>query len=261
VGGYGRFPGGQGRAGPGPGPDAPRRQILRDDTALGALPAVLERLVATFGIRAALAFQASAGQPATVLAAYPPGAAGPALLAKLGAMSLPQRGSPAPPTLEAAEGAGASSALLTYSVPVDGQCLCALALIGDAASWNEEARVTAHAVAAMVATQIRHANDLGQLAEPQALTRALIAGAPIAILAMDSRSRVIEFNPAAEKLCGFRRDDVLGRELADFLVPESFKPRFREHIRTFVATGNRRSSPGRWTWPSGTRTAPNAPSS
>jgi PAS domain S-box-containing protein len=223
-------------------------QILRDDTALGALPAVLERLVAAFGIRAALAFQASAGQPATVLAAHPPGAAGPALLAKLGAMSLAQRGSPVPLTLESGEGAGPgatgpgatgpASALLAHSVPVDGQCLCALALIGDAASWNEEARVTARAVAAMVATQTRHANDLAQLAERQALTRALIAGAPIAILAMDSRGRVIEFNPAAERLSGFGRDDVQGRELADFLVPESFKPRFREHLRTYVETGD-----------------------
>ena len=75
-------------------------QILGDDTALGALPAVLERLVAAFGIRAALAFQPSAGQPATVLAAHPRGAAGPALLAKIGAMSLAQRGGPVPLTLE-----------------------------------------------------------------------------------------------------------------------------------------------------------------
>ncbi len=218
-------------------------RILGDDTGLGALPAVLERLVAAFGIRAALAFQASAGQPATVLAVHPPGAAGPALLAKLGAMSLAQRGSPVPLTLEPGECAGSgatgsASALLAYSVPVDGQCLCALALIGDTASWNEEVRVTAHAVAVMVATQIRHANDLAQLVERQALTRALIAAAPVAILAMDSRSRVIEFNPAAEKLSGFRREDVLGRELADFLVAESFKPRFREHIRTYVETGD-----------------------
>ena len=32
-------------------------QIMGDDTALGALPAVLARLVSTFGLRAALAFQ------------------------------------------------------------------------------------------------------------------------------------------------------------------------------------------------------------
>ena len=36
-------------------------QILRDDTALGALPAVLGRLAETFGLRAALAFQPGTG--------------------------------------------------------------------------------------------------------------------------------------------------------------------------------------------------------
>jgi PAS domain S-box-containing protein len=227
-------------------------QILRDDTALGVLPAVLERLVAAFGLRAALAFQPaagpfqpsaghfqpSAGQPATVLAAHPADAAGPALLAKLGALSMAQRGAPVQLSVEPSDGAGAASALLAYSAPADGQCLCALVLIGDAASWDEEVRATAHAVAAIVATQIRHANDLAQLAERQALTQALITGAPIAILAFDSGGRVIEFNPAAEKLYGFRRDEVLGQAMADFLVPARYRPRFLDHIRTFVETGD-----------------------
>jgi len=213
-------------------------QILRDDTALGALPGVLERLVAAFGLRAALAFQPSAGQPAAVLAAHPADAAGPALLAKLGALSMAQRGAPVQLSVEPSDGAGAASALLAYSAPADGHCLCALVLIGDAASWDEEVRATAHAVAAIVATQIRHANDLAQLAERQALTQALITGAPIAILAFDSGGRVIEFNPAAEKLYGFRRDEVLGQAMADFLVPARYRPRFLDHIRTFVETGD-----------------------
>src|ERR1700685_313884 len=66
-------------------------QILRDDTVLGALPAVLDRLVAFSGVRAALAFQPSSAQPATVLAMHPPGAVDPALLAKIGALTLTQR--------------------------------------------------------------------------------------------------------------------------------------------------------------------------
>ena len=213
-------------------------QILGDDTALGALPAVLERLVAAFGLRAALAFQPSAGQPATVLAAHPADVADPALLAKLGALSMAQRGAPVQLSVEPSAGVGAASALLAYSVPADGRCLCALALIGDAASWDEEVRATAHAVAAVVATQIRHANDLAQLAERQTLTRALIMGAPIAILAFDAGGRVIEFNPAAEKLYGFRRDEVLDQAMADFLIPERYRPRFLDHIRTFVETGD-----------------------
>ena len=213
-------------------------RILRDDTALGALPAVLERLVAAFGLRAALAFRPSAGQPATLLAAHPADAAGPALLARLGALSMAQRGAPVQVSVEPSGDAGAASALLAYSAPADGQCLCALALIADTASWDEEVSATAHAVAAIVATQIRHADDLAQLAERQTLTRALITGAPIAILAFDAGGRVIEFNPAAEKLYGFRRDEVLGQAMADFLVPERHRLRFLDHVRTFVETGD-----------------------
>jgi PAS domain S-box-containing protein len=213
-------------------------RILRDDTALGALPAVLERLVAAFGLRAALAFRPAAGQPATLLAAHPADAAGPALLARLGALSMAQRGAPVQVSVEPAGDAGAASALLAYSAPADGQCLCALALIADTASWDEEISATAHAVASIVATQIRHADDLARLAERQTLTRALITGAPIAILAFDAGGRVIEFNPAAEKLYGFRRDEVLGQAMADFLIPERHRPRFLDHIRTFVETGD-----------------------
>ena len=172
-------------------------QILRDDTALGALPAVLGRLAETFGLRAALAFQPGTGQPGTgqlvtgqpgtgqpgtvlaptVLAMHPPDAADPGLLARIGALTLAQRegaaasqhegaaASPVPLRLEP-DGPEAS-VLLAYSVPVDGRCLCALALIGDAASWDEEVRATAHTVATIVATQIRHANDLAKLSERQ----------------------------------------------------------------------------------------------
>jgi PAS domain S-box-containing protein len=215
-------------------------QILRDDTGLGALPAVLERLVAAFGLRAALAFQPSAqsstAQPATVLAAYPADAGDPALLAALSmAQRDPARGVP---VQLAGQGSATASALLAHSVPVDGQCLCALALIGDAVSWDEEIRATAHAVAAAVAFQIRHANDLAKPAERQSLTRALIAGAPIAIMAFEADGRMIEFNPAAEKLSGFRREDALGRDMAGLLVPERDRPRIAEHIRTCLETGN-----------------------
>ena len=170
---------------------------------------------------------------------HPRGAVDPGLLARIGALTLSQReGAAAPVQLKLEPDGPEASVLLAYSVPVGGRCLCALALIGDAASWDTEVRATAHAVAAIVATQIRHANNLASLAERQALTRALIAGAPIAILAMDADCRLMEFNPAAEKLSGYRHDDVLGRPMSELLIPEQNRPRFLEHIRTYLTTGN-----------------------
>jgi PAS domain S-box-containing protein len=214
-------------------------QILGDDATPGALPAVLDRMVAAFGLRAALAFQPE--QPA-VLAVHPPGAADQALLARIGVMAMAQRDS-APVPLAVTLNGQPGSVLVARSVPVEGQCLCALALIGDAAAsdggyWDAETRACAQAVAAIVATQIRHANDMAALAERQALTRALIVKAPVAMLAMDADVRLVEFNPAAERLSGYRRGDVLGQPMTEILVPERDRPRFLEHIKTYLATGD-----------------------
>ncbi|MGD0608316.1 MAG: PAS domain S-box protein [Streptosporangiaceae bacterium] len=227
-------------------------QILRDDTALGALPAVLARLVTMSGVRAAVAFQPTIGQPSgdapgKVLAMHPSGAVEPWLLARIGALTLTQREAVPAAPVQVAVGSNesASSALLAYSAPVDGKCLCALVLIGDAASWDDEIRTTAHGVAAIVATQIRHANSLAALAEREALTRELITASPTAILAMDADGRLVAFNPAAEALSGFRRDDVLGRPMAEVMVPKQDRARFQQHIQTYVATGD----PGEFTGP------------
>ena len=61
--------------------------------------------------------------------------------------------------------ASSPGVLLARSVPVGGQCRFALALIGDGdvTGWDDEVRATAHAVAAIVATQIRHANNIARL--------------------------------------------------------------------------------------------------
>jgi PAS domain S-box-containing protein len=219
-------------------------QILRDDTALGALPAVLARLVTIPGVRAAVAFQPSAGQPAAVLAMDPRGAVAPALLAKIGALTLMQRDAGPPPDTAAVQVATVesdgltASALLAYSAPIGGRCLCALALIGDAGRWDDEIRATAHAVATIVATQLRHANDLATLAERQLLTQALITASPTAILAMDASGRLVEFNPAAETLSGYRRDDVLGQPMSGIMIPDRDQQRFHQHLQTSVATGD-----------------------
>src|ERR1035437_6390104 len=46
-------------------------QVLREETAVDALPTILGRLAALFGCRTALAFQQDAGQELVILAAHP----------------------------------------------------------------------------------------------------------------------------------------------------------------------------------------------
>lgn len=87
------------------------------------------------------------------------------------------------------------------------------------------------------------AERLAELSEREAVTRGLIAGSPFAILAMDDDTRLTEFNAAAEELSGYRREDVIGREMPGLLVPERDRGKFVGHVKTFLDTGD----PGEFT--------------
>ena len=226
-------------------------QVLRNDT-LGALPAVLARLVTAFSGRCALAFQPRTGQPPVVLAAHPDSAgADEVLLSRVGALNPAPGGAADSGSLQVPlkSGGPGISALLAYSAPAGGQCLCALALVGDATDWDAETRSVLNAVATAVAVQIRHANNVAGLADREALARTLIAGSPDAIVATDSRRRLVAFNHAAEELTGYRRDTVLGQEMAGLLLPERERTAFLAHTERYLATGDSNEYAGRQRMP------------
>jgi diguanylate cyclase (GGDEF)-like protein/PAS domain S-box-containing protein len=55
------------------------------------------------------------------------------------------------------------------------------------------------------------------------------------IISLDHLGRILEFNPAAERTFGFRKREVMGREMADVIIPE----RLREHHRRGLAQYSR----------------------
>ena len=57
------------------------------------------------------------------------------------------------------------------------------------------------------------------------------------IITMDHDGNVVEFNPAAERTFGYRREQVIGRQLADFIIPPSLRERHREGMAHYLATG------------------------
>lgn len=58
-----------------------------------------------------------------------------------------------------------------------------------------------------------------------------------AILTVDARGAITEFNPAAEQMFDHRREDVLGREIADVIIPPSLRDRHRQGMARYLATG------------------------
>jgi len=65
----------------------------------------------------------------------------------------------------------------------------------------------------------------------------IISNALDGIISMDSAGVVVEFNPAAEAMFGFRKVDIVGKDLADHLIPPEFRAQHREGYRRFVDTG------------------------
>lgn len=58
------------------------------------------------------------------------------------------------------------------------------------------------------------------------------------MLTADHEGRIIEFNAAARRLFGYSRSEVLGRDVADTIVPPGLRDEIRRRLREFVLTGD-----------------------
>jgi PAS domain S-box-containing protein len=75
------------------------------------------------------------------------------------------------------------------------------------------------------------------VAESDRRTRAMLETALDAIIGMNHLGKITEFNPAAERIFGYQRDEALGRELADLLIPLHLRAAHREGLARYIATG------------------------
>ncbi|MGA8859375.1 MAG: PAS domain S-box protein [Candidatus Sulfotelmatobacter sp.] len=69
---------------------------------------------------------------------------------------------------------------------------------------------------------------------------AIVDSALDCIVTIDHEGCITEFNPAAEHTFGYRRDEVLGRHLADVIIPPSLRERHRQGFARYLATGEAR---------------------
>ena len=69
----------------------------------------------------------------------------------------------------------------------------------------------------------------------EVLVTAILDSALDPMIAIDHEGRVIEFNPAAERTFGYRREDALGQELAELVVPDSLREAHRRGLERYMA--------------------------
>lgn len=71
----------------------------------------------------------------------------------------------------------------------------------------------------------------------EALKETILETGLDAIVAMDQRGQMVEFNRAAERMFGYQRADVIGADMADLIIPPRLRDAHRAGLAHLLATG------------------------
>ena len=104
-------------------------------------------------------------------------------------------------------------------------------LVGILAAWFAGERFVVRPVEAalqaatpgLAAGKAEMDRTAAELRESEARKGAILEGALDCVITMDEGGRVVEFNPAAEKTFGYTREEAVGRDVDDLIVPSRLR--------------------------------------
>ncbi len=105
------------------------------------------------------------------------------------------------------------------------------------AASNEELRKE---IAERKSVEERLRKEETELKRSEAHKAAILDSSLDCIIAMDHEGCITEFNPAAERTFGYSRENVLGKHLAEVIVPPSLRETHRAGFARYLATGKSR---------------------
>lgn len=76
-----------------------------------------------------------------------------------------------------------------------------------------------------------------KLAESEERTRHILETALDAVISIDSDGKITGWNPQAEVVFGWKREEVMGRPLADTIIPPAQRQAHRDGLRRYLVTG------------------------
>ena len=112
--------------------------------------------------------------------------------------------------------------------------------VGGARTWTVDEQNFAIAVANLIVVAVaeeERRSALARLAESEARARLIVDTAHDAFVGIDSAGRISAWNAQAERTFGWTRAEVIGRNLADTIVPPAFRDAHNNGMRRFHATG------------------------
>jgi PAS domain S-box-containing protein len=75
------------------------------------------------------------------------------------------------------------------------------------------------------------------LARNESIKTAMFEAALDGIIIIDENDRIVDFNPAAATTFGYNRQDVIGQEMAELLMPPSASQRHRANLSRYLGSG------------------------
>jgi PAS domain S-box-containing protein len=87
---------------------------------------------------------------------------------------------------------------------------------------------------------IERAQNVAALTQSEARKAAMLDAALDCVITIDHEGRVIEFNPAAERTFGYPRNEIVGKQLADAIIPPALRKKHREGMARYLATAEAR---------------------
>lgn len=78
---------------------------------------------------------------------------------------------------------------------------------------------------------------LDKLRQSEEYKTAILECAPDAIIIMSCDGLFVEFNPAAERMFDYQRAEVIGKLVADLIIPSDHRKRHDEGMKTYIRTG------------------------
>jgi PAS domain S-box-containing protein len=146
-----------------------------------------------------------------------------------------QTGRPVPSPAEAVLREGTSMALANHTVLIS--------KAGDSIPIDDSAAPIRSAGGEMLGVVLVFHDVTGQRRASEALRAsearkdAILRSALDAIITINHEGLLVEFNPAAERIFGYSRDAVLGRQLSELIIPTRYRERHHRGMSHYLATG------------------------
>jgi len=103
--------------------------------------------------------------------------------------------------------------------------------------WSLEERAAIEIVATAIGEAIER--SLSEAHVSEIIRRTMIQASLDAIIVIDESGSIIEFNPAAEKVFGFSRDEILGHDLLHTVIPTFYRKGYANGAEYMAGRGAR----------------------